>query len=221
MNCYFHPEESSVVQCKGCRKQLCRNCHDIEHPEYCFVCSLENSNRNVAIPEKKKIRGGVNHRILQVIGWYEIVGGLFGLLVIVLGAANIGLFNNLYLAMIYLVFLLLFMLSIAAGVLMVLKKKAGRKLTIFIQILQVPQFIVKGTYYSFCAGAQLSLQFFGGMESGFRLNIGIFSEFKFYINTIFYTSMVSINIIPLLVIYFILKSRRKAETMTADVNVTP
>jgi hypothetical protein len=206
LNCYFHPETISVIQCKGCNKYLCDDCHDIDYSEFCFVCSLNARNNEV----EQSSTNEMSANLISIIGWYEIIGGAIGGLLILFFGPRIASASNVSYSLIFILFFFLFMFSIFAGVILLQNRTKSFEISIFVQALQVFQFIVKGTYFSFIAGAQLTFQFFEGTSTNFRLNFGIISEFNFLFhiqNTSSIFSMLSINIVPIVIIYILFKGR--------------
>lgn len=206
MNCYFHPEQIAVVQCRKCKKQLCENCYDPEIKDYCYSCSVDLPIEKTASLPPKSMTTNWNG-IRKAIGWYEIIGGAIGLLLILFLTFRIDIFSNAFATLIYIIFSALFLVSMLAGYSVLKNKNYGFSLSIIIQLLQSIQFILKGTYFSFLAGAQLTFQFFGGYESGFKFKFGAFSEFNLHINSGIYGWLISINIVPLIIIYYLMKMR--------------
>ncbi|BBI34319.1 hypothetical protein KCTCHS21_37180 [Cohnella abietis] len=132
-----------------------------------------------------------------------------GLLLIIFGGKREEILDNAVTTTYFILFILLYLISILAGLLLLKEDKMGKRLSIFIQFLQAPHFFVRGIYFSFVAGAHLSVQFFYGWI--FQMKFGIVSEFHLKTGSFFYIPSVAINLIPVIIIYLLIKPRKGAD----------
>lgn len=210
MNCHYHPELQHVVQCKGCDKPLCEQCHDEELRDYCFACALDYRNNKFDGEMGTKVdKRKYDPRVVRgVIGWYEIIGGSLGFAAILLWIIMNGGYDDGSDVVISLLSAVLFASSVLAGIMLLKGRKYGVGLSVVIQLVQITQFFIKGVYFTFLAGALLSLQVYRLFETfGFKYNAGIYSQFELAIQS---SSgfMLSINFVPIAIIYFLIRAQR-------------
>lgn len=105
----------------------------------------------------------MNRLLLQLIALLEIVGGIWGLSIMLYRMANV--LDNFKFLLFLLIYLVPFITSIIAGILLFKKKTAGLNLSLVIQLLQIPYFALAGLYYSFISGvlAGIRISFLEGM----------------------------------------------------------
>jgi hypothetical protein len=215
MNCYYHAEETATTQCKRCEKHLCNNCHDSEYPGYCYSCSLDFRN-GTKIHDKDQHQADERNRktletVSKMIGWYEIVGGSLGIIVIARIALRTAVFQQLVTASIFSVFAVLYLLSILAGMMLLRRIKGAERISMAVQLIQIPQFIIHGIGYSFIAGAKFVFLFYTGFGTGARINVGVFSEFNFYIHSGMSGFLAAINFVPAMLIYILVQMMRNKQ----------
>lgn len=216
MNCYYHPDEVSQIQCKQCEKHICNKCHDSEYEGYCYSCSLDFRNgakEYNSFSEQKTRKYRMTNKI---IGWYEIIGGSFGVLLVFIFSIRLANSMQLFSIMIFFLFAVLFLFSIISGILLLRNHTRGELLSIIVQALQIPQFIIKGIAYSFVAGGKFTLQYFNGLGTGFKIDFGIFSEFNFYINSNVHGYLIGLNLVPIILIFILQKNKINKESLIGE-----
>lgn len=114
---------------------------------------------------------GKENNTFKWIGIYEVVSGMFGILLIIyaiLVTTEIVEKNIVLMAVIGFLF---YTLNVVAGVFLYQKNRIGVYLSIFVQILQLFSFSTETIKYTFCSGS-----FFGyGINNGtFTLKVEIF-----------------------------------------------
>jgi hypothetical protein len=213
-NCYFHEETEAVTRCTQCDKALCQQCHDPELDQYCFVCALEAKNRAIPVGRREDVKPKKNRdmtRYVSIIAWYELLGGIVGVLTTLFVGLSSGAFQHQVLTGLIVVFVLLYLLTMTAGVLLLRKEKYGTALSVGAQILQIPQFIINGTVFSFIAGLKLALQLTVNQGIHVKLDFGVFSFFQFYFGTNLPGLMISINVIPMMMIYVLYQAAKQQQ----------
>ncbi|MFK5925667.1 MAG: hypothetical protein QM483_03455 [Desulfuromusa sp.] len=92
----------------------------------------------------------MNRLLLQLIAILEIIGGVWGLSIMLYRMANV--LDTFKFLLFMLLYLVPFIISIIAGILLFKQKTAGLTLSLVIQLLQIPYFALAGLYYSFISG---------------------------------------------------------------------
>jgi len=110
--------------------------------------------------------------LLKFIAAVEIFGGCWGLVIMIYRMTHV--LDNLKFVIFLLVYLIPFILSIIAGVLLWRNKAAGLSLSLVVQLLQIPYFTLNGLYYSYISGLLLGIRisFLEGMRN-FNFNISL------------------------------------------------
>ena len=105
----------------------------------------------------------MNRLLLQLIALLEITGGLWGLTIMFYRMGNV--LDNFKFLLFLLLYLLPFILSLCAGILLWKQKSIGLTLSLVLQLLQIPYFALSGLYYSFISGvlAGIRISFLEGM----------------------------------------------------------
>lgn len=148
----------------------------------------------------------------KIIAALEMFGGIFGIGISIIVARNISgtLMGNPILALIFAVFLVLYVLCFIAGLLLWRSRAAGISLSKLIQVLQIPQFVVGGVLYKFVAGLEITPVI---SYAANELNLG----FSFYTGSLWDFSItpngapisIGINIVALIVLAYLLKKHPK------------
>ncbi|WP_166242665.1 sulfite exporter TauE/SafE family protein [Paenibacillus turpanensis] len=208
MNCFHHQEQASEFECSQCKQHYCNECRDHFFSEYCTVCSEEKTklylrSHHKAEQNKQLWRNGL--------GWYQIISGLIGaamMIIVFLFSIKISSFlSAVILILLFGIFFGLYLLVAAAGYFILKDKRHGRKLTVWVQALQIPSFSILGLSYKFIAGLSVSL----GLQLVPNLNMGlnfyILNQFNLSFSNGHHQLFLSINIVPILILYFLYKNR--------------
>ncbi|WP_018757939.1 hypothetical protein [Paenibacillus terrigena] len=212
MNCYYHPEIEASVQCHLCHIHLCDKCHDAEHPGHCYSCALQYRNGSIRLKGEKIRHVNRAGTIRKIIGWYEIIGGIVGILITFGLLLRLSELNNLVVTIISLIFVALYLMSCLAGFLLLQDMKSGYSLSMIVQAFQFPQFVFQGVTYTFIAGSQFTVQWMQGIDTVFKTKIGLFSEFNFYIQLDSNVTLIGINFVPIVIIYVLIKQLKVRTT---------
>ena len=121
----------------------------------------------------------MNILLLRLIAAIEIFGGTWGLVIMLNRMTSV--LDNLKFAIFLLGYLLPFVLSIIAGILLLKKRVTGLNLSLLIQLLQIPYFALNGLYYSFISGLLLGfrISFQEGMNNyNFNFMVGGYCQIQ-------------------------------------------
>lgn len=139
------------------------------------------------------------HIFLKIISVYQILGGLAGVAVIFFsifpvlakqsGHPHIG-----FLYFITILFLLLFIVSIVAGIFLWMNKSCGYLLSFIVQLLQIPHIMVSYLIYIFIAGFSLAPYI---ASKGFGMTFYLGGRFLFYVGQVIPGFQVGINLVAL------------------------
>lgn len=117
--------------------------------------------------------------LLRVIATIEIIGGVSGSVIMFYRMTSV--LDNLKFAIFLLGYLLPFILSIIAGILLLKKRVTGLNLSLLIQLIQIPYFALNGLYYSFISGLLLGIRisFQEGMNNyNFNFMVGGYCQIQ-------------------------------------------
>ena len=148
-----------------------------------------------------------NLKWLRIIGYYQIIGGIIGVLgMIWLFIQNIGLL----IGVVATIGILLNALSIYAGISTV--KHLYLKPTYYVQAIQILNFIGLGITYEVIFGSSLGFGVEWIDSANLVLNFQMFSSFSFkYSSSSNDDIRVVVNFIPIIIINYIMKCTEKAE----------
>ena len=147
------------------------------------------------ISEKSKIR-------LKVLGWYQIIGGIAGVLVTIWIASQLGQVNG-WLILVVLFALCLFVFSIYAGRLLLNDNyRRGLKLSIINQAMQILQFAVAGCVFWYASGLMLTVGIKTSEGFTFTFNFGVISSWQISIATSSREFSLAINLVAIYFLYF-------------------
>ena len=152
----------------------------------------------------------MNLILLRIIAAIEILGGVWGLLIMFYRMFQV--LDNLKFVIFLLLYLIPFALSVLAGILLLKDKTAGLNLSLVVQLLQIPYFTLSGLYYSFMSGLLLGVRisFLEGMKNyNFNFLLGGYCQIQTGLPadiTVF-----GINIFALLVFVFLFFYRLKSK----------
>lgn len=138
---------------------------------------------------------------------YQIFGGILGL---ALAGRALPQLQSLGEANLYLVFIagLLYLYSVICGFVLFKNPQPGLNFSLINQLLQVLSFVIGTFAYNFVAGFKLGIGilFFPAWE--LKLNLSL-SSFQFIINEDTGQVLVGINLLALLLVYFIERLKEK------------
>ncbi len=152
----------------------------------------------------------MNLLLLRFIAVIEILGGVWGLLIMLYRMTHV--LDNLKFVLFLLFYLIPFALSILAGILLLKNKMAGLNLSLVVQLLQIPYFTLSGLYYSFMSGLLLGVRisFLEGMTNyNFNLLLGGYCQIQTGLPV--EITLFGINIFALLVFVFLFFYKLKRE----------
>lgn len=145
---------------------------------------------------------------LKIIGIYQIVGGLIGLVTTSYLLANYGI-SDIAIFKIVILFLALYFFSIFCGYLILKEQyEKGLNYSILNQLLQVLSFTILGFAFKFYAGAYLCIGLNLTTDTILTYNIGV-SAWNFEINSDTRTTNLSINVVALVLINIIFNLKDK------------
>ncbi|WP_338765133.1 hypothetical protein WAF17_01020 [Bernardetia sp. ABR2-2B] len=150
---------------------------------------------------------------IQVLAYYQILGGVMGIGLIVW----LGFQSNIFLSLGLLILLFvigLYSFSIYCGYnLLNYTNRESFRLSAINQALQILSFMLLGFSYKYIAGVEFAVGVNLTNEALFTFDFSFFtSEFQMNLNTEKETTKIAINIIPILIMYFIGKLEQKVET---------
>jgi len=151
----------------------------------------------------------MNNKVIKFISLIQIIGGVLGILISFQ-------FLSLHILPISLLILIIFVLSIIAGIYLWQEKNIGYWLTYIVQVLQVPYVVTNIISYSIVSGLQLAFIIVSSSQIlnlntnfwiGSNANFGIYNEVPF--------SALGFNIVPVIIILYLvnyqLKQKRQKE----------
>lgn len=140
---------------------------------------------------------------IKILSWYQIIGGLVGLGIVVQYILQTETFNSIGLIFLFLMFILYFF-SIASGLVLMKRPSTGILLSKVNQFLQIMGFAVAGYGFQYISGLKLSfgLDATEGMLIKFDAAL---SSFQYDWNSKNEEAFIALNIIPIVVIYLLNK----------------
>jgi len=147
------------------------------------------------------------------IGWYQIIGGSIGVILILYLFATEAEIENVAIA-IYAISALFFLYSIICGVLCLNKKNSAFAYSLVNQLLQLIGFAFGGFAFIYIAGLYMSIGIDLSNSIDLNFSAGV-SKFEFNINREQGRVEVSVNLISLWVIYWIDKLRKRNKEVEA------
>jgi len=139
---------------------------------------------------------------INIIGAYQIIGGLIGLYIMV------KLLLKSYSAFIFMPFSLIYIASIVCGIFLLKGKyKKGIDLSIINQAFQIIGFSVLGFGFFYVAGlyAGLRIDLTNDIILGFNFDV---SHFKINFNSNYELTYISINFIPIIILSYLFSLQR-------------
>ncbi|MEZ2337192.1 hypothetical protein [Mucilaginibacter sp. RCC_168] len=170
---------------------------------------------------------------LKILGWYQIVGGIVGLLITIWLLAHIGQINGLILLLLLIVFGL-YSFSIYCGRLLFTNYDKGLNLSVINQILQIAHFSMLGYAYQYVSGLvfEIGMSKKPGFNLIFNFNFTN-STWQLSVGTSDRSFVLAINLVAIAWLYYIEKLRKTLnaeresfenlstdKTPQADVNIS-
>lgn len=152
---------------------------------------------------------------LKVLGWYQVVGAVFGILVSVFFLLSTGALNGLTLLLCGLA-LLMYCFSVYCGLLLIeLKHQRGLPVTIVNQILQSFSIFIAGYGYFYLAGFDIIFKLQAAFPNiRYNLDFGLASKWEFDFKSDDHTFSIGVNLIAILLIYFCYRLQQKIKEKT-------
>jgi len=146
---------------------------------------------------------------LAKLGFYQIIGGVLGLIVILWNMFETFLMSALGI-LLYLFILLFFAYSIFCGILCLKANKNALRLSLINQILQVIGFAIMGFGFKYIAGVYFSIGLDLSESIKFGVGAGI-SSFNFNFNNQTERLELDFNVVAIALIYWIDKLMKKVK----------
>lgn len=151
---------------------------------------------------------------ISTIGWYQIIGGGIGALIIFYSLFTTAQLSGLNI-LIYVFILLFFSYSIFCGALCIRHKNNALIHSLINQFLQLISFAFFGFAFSYVAGLYLSVGLDLSNSIDMKFNFGI-SKFDFNINLEHERAEINFNLVAFALIYWIDKLTKKVKEEKAD-----
>jgi hypothetical protein len=145
---------------------------------------------------------------IKIIGIYQIIGGLIGLIATILLLVKFGFINGSSFKM-FLLFILLYSFSVFCGYLLIKKQfEKGLNYSIINQLIQVLSFSILGFSFKFYSGLFLSLGINLTTDTILTYNFGL-TTWNFKLNSESGIIEISINLVALILINIIFNLKEK------------
>lgn len=155
--------------------------------------------------------------LFNIIAYYQIIGGLYGLYSIITQLASLHTISGLG-VIIHLIIIGLYLFSVYCGNLLRLKREKGLQITKWSQLTQLFQFNISGVAFWYISGVGVSIGY--GKADGliqflylnlssvyFKYNLRATEDFYFFI-----------NLIPLVIIFLVEKLEGKMRKEKHELN---
>lgn len=152
------------------------------------------------------------------LGWYQIIGGTIGVLIILYSFFGLTQFSGLVI-LIYVFMLLFFAYSIYCGTLCIKNKNNALTHSLVNQFLQILGFAVFGFAFAYVAGLYVSVGLDLSTSIEMKFNFGI-SKFDFNINREQERTEMHFNLVAFGLIYWIDKLMAKVKTEKQNIEIT-
>ena len=158
------------------------------------------------ISSKSKIK-------LKILGWYQIVGGIIGILMTVWLLAHTGQINGLMLLLLLIAFGL-YGFSIYCGRLLFKDYAQGLKLSVINQAIQIIHFAMLGYAYQYISGLmfEIGLSKKPGFNLIFNFNFALSSTWQLSVGTSDRSFILAINLMAIGWLYYIEKLKITLKT---------
>ena len=147
---------------------------------------------------------------ISTIGWYQIIGGGIGALIILYSLFTTAQLSGLNI-LVYVLMLLFFAYSIFYGTLCIKHKSNALTLSLINQFLQLIGFAFFGVAFTYVAGLYLSVGLDLSNSINMKFDVGI-SKFDFNINREHERAEINFNLVAFAFIYWIDKLMKEIKT---------
>jgi len=150
---------------------------------------------------------------LKILGWYQIIGGIIGLLITVWLLAHTGQINGLMLLLLLIAFGL-YGFSIYCGRLLFTNYAKGLSFSVINQALQIVHFAMLGYAYQYVSGLifEIGMSKRPGFNLTFNFNFTLNSTWQLSIGTSDRSFVLAINLVAVAWLYYIGKLRKTLKT---------
>ena len=152
---------------------------------------------------------------ISTIGWYQIIGGGIGVLIILYSLFTSAQLSGLNI-LIYVFMLLFFIYSIFCGALCIQHKANALTHSLINQCLQLIGFAFLGVAFSYAGGLYLSVGLDLSNSVNMKFNVGI-SKFDFNINREHERAEINFNLVAFGLVYWIDRLMKKSKEEKADI----
>jgi hypothetical protein len=154
---------------------------------------------------------------ISTIGWYQIIGGAIGAIIILYSVFNSTQFSALNIS-IYVFMLLFFAYSIFCGTLCLKHKDNALIHSLINQFLQLIGFAFFGFAFTYVAGLYLSIGLDLSNSIDMKFDVGI-SKFDFNINREHERAEINFNLVAFALIYWIDKLMKKIKEEKTNIEI--
>jgi hypothetical protein len=154
---------------------------------------------------------------LLKLGWYQIIGGIIGVLIILYSLLGLTQLSGLVI-FIYVFMLLFYAFSIYCGILCIKHKNNALKHSLVNQLLQLLSFAVLGFAFAYVAGLHVSVGLDLSTSIEMKFNFGI-SNFDFNINRELERTEINFNLVAFGLIYWIDKLMKKLKEEKTNIEI--
>lgn len=164
----------------------------------------------------------VKSKINTIIAIYEMIGGIAGLYIIIMNGIVLKSVKYQLIALIIPFFILaLNILSLIGGFLLWRGKEKGMTISIIIQIFQIPYILTANCVYAVVSGIQVIVGI--GISSNiFKIILHAYwiPYFEIYFKNVVKYNVIAVNIIPIIIILHVLRSKKIAKNNQLEDKVT-
>jgi len=155
----------------------------------------------------------VKSKINLLIAIYEMIGGIWGIYILIMHSAPKSENSQLLPLLIFLFIFTLYALSSIGGFLLCIRKGTGLVISVFVQIFQIPYIITSSCIYCVTSGLQLvaGIEFLSNIvKITGKFDLG--SYFRVYFGNIVTGSFIGINLVPIIIILHIRRVQKIAKS---------
>ncbi|RNI30259.1 hypothetical protein EFA69_12255 [Rufibacter immobilis] len=155
---------------------------------------------------------------IKILSWYQIIGGIIGLGMMIQYILQTEAFNG-YAVLLLFVMLILYLFSVASGLILLNNPAEGMLPSRINQIIQLIGFAVAGYSFQYISGLGVSIGFDITEGMLLKLNAAL-SSFEYNWNTDHDEAFLVVNIVPLVVMYLLNKIGNELEQENPSLELT-